>query len=197
MMAQVYYAQDVGHYAGYYWTGAPPISFCDRYISSQPLLDTWMPKPGEPVNIPPYVCPKVPQAIKTVPSGQYGYEGCALPYGWNTLLGGWFWHANPPDPSERPYFGYWRIDEIDQPATKIGWSECWNHGVVFPPSYGWGKFIKLRHGGSGEIDAYYDVYVAGVVTNNFANTVFLDGHVGRLDAREVVLNSYYGPRKMP
>jgi prepilin-type N-terminal cleavage/methylation domain-containing protein len=185
MMAQLYYAQDYGVFAPYLSTGAPPISSCDRYISSVPLVDSWGPNPGEPVNIAPYVCPNVPPAIKNAPSGSYGYSGNGLPYGWNTFLGGWT-YSHPGDPA----YWFWRVDEIPQPSGTLGWSECTGHGVIWPPWNGWGYYIKFRHGGGPEADAL-ELRQSGAGTNNYPDGAFLDGHVRRLEMNEVLFGSIY------
>ncbi len=183
MMGQSYYAQEVGHYAGYNYNGAPPISYMQSYIVRDGVFDSYWRKPGEPVNRPPYACPNIPQAIKTAPEGIRGDTGYSIAYGWNTLVGGHV-YTLPTIPTA-PYCGFWRVDQIERPSEVLGWTECQDHGVIFPPGWQWGPTLKFRHGGSGdpEITAL-DVYKGYAQTDNFANGAFLDGHVDRISASE-------------
>ena len=130
MTAQMFYAADVGHYAGYNYNGAPPIDRVESYIGNGGMdvfRDQWTCPYGEPHNLPPYACPSEPQAICEVGGGTW------MPYGWNTLLGGHVY--SPGGPPSSPYFPWWRVDEILYPSGTLGWSECIGHGVVFPPRY--------------------------------------------------------------
>ncbi len=173
MVGQAYYAEDVGHYAGYYWSGGPPICFLFPYLEGNHVWNGYT-APGQPINAPPNVCPNEPPAIKAV-------GGVSLPYGWNNHLGGhtYTWPTVPAAPT----FPFRRIGQIDNPSGLIGWADGGHQGGKIYPSYmwGWQGSIILRHGGEGSINAQH-FYQSGQSppASAYANAVFLDAHVQQL-----------------
>jgi prepilin-type N-terminal cleavage/methylation domain-containing protein len=173
MSGQSYYAQDYHVYAYYTNYGGPPVVLLEHYIGMGVLLNDWYAKVGEPINYPPYVCPSEPQAIST---GFRTWTGVAQPYGWNTLLGGWIYRpVSPPPP---PYFPFVNADQVQRPWQILGWADVRGHGIFYPPYFGWGAVIVMRH-------------VRGSVAQ--AQAVFLDGHCGVVDSNNYGDKRLYEP----
>jgi prepilin-type N-terminal cleavage/methylation domain-containing protein/prepilin-type processing-associated H-X9-DG protein len=202
MLGQMHYAQDYKVYAGYFYNGSPPVnSLCGSpdYIGAGPLLRNWTCALGEPINVPPLVCPSEPQSI-AVSYGAYGMRvgnGNHQPFGWNTYLGGWVYTSNPP-PNPEPAFPFIPPDRMEQPSNLIGWSEARYHGIFFPPidgyrTYSSDPYIVLRHGPERQeppINA--NNILDGCRSSNYANASFLDGHGEALrDRKSANLFRYY------
>ncbi len=190
-IGQSEYARENGVYSAYMPWGSPPVSGIERYLTKGYLFDRYVPA-GQPMNMPPYVCPKVPQCI----SGATNDDSVLMPYGWNTHLGGW-WYGQPFD--RKPDIPFLNADQIPDPAQTLGWADIYQSGGAliwfgYGIAYDWeSERMMLRHGTDKAGNAYR-IFRGEIQTRNTASATFLDGHARKMDMGESVNTAYYFPK---
>jgi prepilin-type N-terminal cleavage/methylation domain-containing protein/prepilin-type processing-associated H-X9-DG protein len=182
MLAQLMYANDQQVFAGYWYTGAPTVSFLAEY-TGKTLYDPGQPA-GRPASLPPYVCTKVEPAVC---QGGGAVSGNYVPIAWNSLLGAYYYGAPVL------LFSWVSPAKITKPSATVGWADAASSGWLYPPTISTGSpgYATFRHGRGPEVDSLQALSGAG--TSNRCGTAFVDGHAASLQPKELIVSGSWAP----